>query len=86
MSEIKFVSEVPTARRGRPADPAIAETHKALAAKPGAWAQVKTGVPQAEAARFAKGLSRSDGFQATTRQGDGETYNVFARAIAKVAK
>ena len=86
MSEIKFVSEVPTARRGRPVDPAIAETHKALAAKPGAWAQVKTGVPQAEAARFAKGLSRSGGFEATTRQGDGETYNVFARAIAKATK
>lgn len=78
---VKFVNEVPAAKRGRKEDPAISAAVEALKAKPGAWGIVLEKVSSTDANRFSRNLTKTEGVEATVR-GDGETYTVYASYTA----
>lgn len=79
---VKFVAEVPAPRRGRPVSPEVVKARKILDENKGkGWGAILTGATQSDASKFAKSVSKDSGYEATVRQGEDDTYTVYARAV-----
>ena len=78
---VKFVSELPTARRGKPTPPDVVAIRKELDKNPGVWGLVESHEDGRVARKRGKQIGQDDTYKVSVRQNLSGGFDVFALAI-----